>query len=265
MFNNNAVLKPSDHAELGLLPTRDWSFAQDQQLLPLVVSEIADAALEYPLVFIPGKPLVYALVALERGHNAYLRADGHWHARYIPARLRAYPFGLTPIPGQQGRYALVIDRDAPQLQTERGDPLFTGDELSEPVRLRLRLLERMQQQEGTTQRVVTAIREAGLLVQRSLQVRKPDADTPALGGFEVVDEKRLNRLDPTEFAALRDAGALPLVYAHLLSLANLRQGPLAGKYPELANPAARPQESGTLFGAGDDTLQFDFDDPQTPH
>jgi len=75
-----------------------------------------------------------------------------------------------------------------------------------------------------------------------VQVRHPDVSTPSLGGFEVVDEKALNGLSPEAHLRLRDAGALPLVYAHLLSLANLRQGALAGKYPELAGGGAVAEE-----------------------
>ena len=233
MFRKNSVLRPADHGSLRVVPTRDWRFAAGEIVVPLVFSEMADAAREYPLIFLPGKTLYYALTGFEQGVNAYVDAEGRWMAAYIPARLRAYPFALTAVPEQPARYALVLDAEAPQLQTEEGERLFAGDDLSEPVKQRLRLLELMQKAEATTHRLVAAIRDAGLLVQRSVRVRNPDAATPALGGFEVVDERKLNGLAAEEFEKLRATGALPLIYAHLLSLANLRQGALARKYPEL--------------------------------
>jgi hypothetical protein len=55
----------------------------------------------------------------------------------------------------------------------------------------------------------------------------------------VVDEQKLNGLSDAKFNKLRKAGALPLVYAHLLSMANLRQGVIAGKYPELDTASDR--------------------------
>src|SRR5690606_6219718 len=80
----------------------------------------------------------------------------------------------------------------------------------------------------------------GLLVERTIQVSKGGKLTNVVKGLKVVDEKKLNQLPEADFVSLRNKGALPLVYAHLLSWANFRQCPLAVKYPDLAaKPAVK--------------------------
>jgi hypothetical protein len=244
MFEKIVVLNSTQPSALRLAPTTDWRFCASELLVPLAYTEMADAAREYPLVFLNDKPLVYALLGFEQGVNAYVADDGRWRAHYRPARLRAYPFALAPVPGQTGRFALVMDADAPQLLQPQGEPLFVGGQPGPELKARKALLEAMAQAEPATRRVVQAIRAAGLLVDRAVQVREPAPDRPALGGFQVIDERALNALPDAAFAALRQAGALPLVYAHLLSMANLRQGALAGRYPELLRTAGAANATG---------------------
>jgi hypothetical protein len=233
------ALNPAQQSDLKLLPSADWHFAANELLIPLAYSEMADAAREYPLVFLKDKPVFYALLGFEKGVNAYVADDGHWRARYIPARLRAYPIALAPVKESPGKFAIVADADAPQLSNEAkagSEPLFINGKPSPALQARIDLLQALQKAEPATQKLVQAIRDADLLVDRAIQVKMPSADHPALGGFQVIDEKKLYGLSDAKYNKLRKAGALPLVYAHLLSMANLRQGAIAGKYPELATP-----------------------------
>lgn len=238
MFEKSILLKASEHAGIMLGATRDWRFAAQEVIVPVVYSEIADVAREYPLLFIAGKSLLYALTGIEQGVNAYVGADGRWLATYVPARLAAYPLALAEVPQKPGEYALVLDGAAPQLLAHDGEPLFVAGEPSPLLKRRMQLLESMQKAERITHQVVNRIRDADLLVPRTIRVSRPGGEGSQLTGLEVIDERRLNALPHDAFAALRDGGALPVVYAHLLSMANLRQGVLVGRYPQLATPGA---------------------------
>ena len=246
MFKRTVALIPAQHEMLQLGTSTDWRFCADELLMPLACNEMADAAREYPLVFLKDQSLFYTLLGFEQAVNAYVAEDGHWRAHYVPARLRAYPFALAPVPETADQFALVMDADAPQLQQTEGEPLFVQGQPGPALKARIALLQAMAKADPTTRRMVQAIRSAGLLVARAVQVRQPSPERPALGGFEVIDEQKLNALPDDAFAALRKAGALPLVYAHLLSMANLRQGPLAGKYPELSAAASQRQPAQSM-------------------
>lgn len=233
MFKKPLLLKVTEHAGLTVAETTDWRFAANEMLVPVAFSEMADIAREYPLVFLNGKPLAYALTGIEQGVNAYVTDDGKWLATYIPAQLRCYPIGLTPIPSKPDEFAIIADADAPQIVSQTGKLLFENGQPSAFLQQRLDLLKTLQQAERVTQALVKVIQDAGLLKDQNITVKKAGQQTTQIKGLQIVDEQKLNTLPHEAFAKLRDQGALPLIYAHLLSLANLRQGPIAGKYPQM--------------------------------
>ncbi|MFW6380351.1 MAG: SapC family protein, partial [Halorhodospira sp.] len=86
-----------------------------------------------------------------------------------------------------------------------------------------------------------------------------------LGGLYRVDEARLNALEGAALERLRDAGALPIAYAQLLSTGQRR------RLEALAQVRQREQQlpgAEQVFGATDleqridwDALDFDDDSP----
>lgn len=237
MFKQLIPLRAEEHGELRLAETTDWRFAAQEMVVPIVFTEMADAAREYPLIFLKDKPLVCALTGVEQGVNAYIDGEGRWVANYIPARLRAYPFNLGNIPGKPNEFAIVFDAEAPQLLSAQGSLLFKDGQPSDFLNRRTELLKNLHRAEAATRSMVETIRSAGLLVDRSVRMQRRDKQDLHVGGMQVVDEKKLNQLPHEAFARLRDKGVLALIYAHLLSMANLRQGVIGGKYPQLRKQA----------------------------
>lgn len=252
MFERKEALKPAQHGGLRVFETNDYSYARGEVLAPIVIDEMADIAREYPIVFPDNQSgLPCALLGIEDGQNAYVDDHGRWQGIYIPAHIRRYPFMLgkagqaaAPAAQDKDRYIVLFDPDAPHFQDANGHPVFTlAGELTPHAQRRLALLESIQKAVPATQALVAAIDALGLLVERTIQVNKGGKLTNVVKGLKVVDEKKLNQLPDADFVSLRNKGALPLVYAHLLSWANFRQGPLAGKYPDLAAKADSKQPS----------------------
>lgn len=235
MFTNKLLLRADEHGDVRVANTLDWRFAAEEMVVPVVFREMADLAREYPLVFLAGKPMLYALTGVEQGVNAYVAEDGRWLASYVPARLRAYPFALTPVPGEEDQFALVLDADAEQALSSDGNRLYENGKPSDFLNERMQLLKMMQRAESVTKGMVDIIRDAGLLVERNITVRREALAAIQVKGLQVIDEKAFNDLSPEKFLELRDQGLLPLIYSHLISMANLRLGPIAGMYPELAS------------------------------
>lgn len=265
MFRNPQVLKAQAHIGLTLLPTTNYRFASGELFVPIVYSELADVAREYPLVFLKDRALPVALTGIEQGVNAYVAEDGKWLANYVPGRIRAYPFALTEMPEKPGEFAIAFDSEADQLGTDDGQSLFDASgKLNAALQARIDLLQQIKQQEGRTGQMLKTLRDFGILVERSIRIKRAGGEDSQLTGMEVVDEKALNNLSLDTFGELRDQGLLPLIYAHLLSMANLRHGAIAGKYPQMAQPQAKatqgPMTSDELFDEGDDEFTFDFGD-----
>jgi hypothetical protein len=230
MYKNMAPLRHKAHAELRLVPKTDHRFAQDLLLAPIVVDELAEAAREYAIVFPKGAALPAVLLGVRQGVNAYVGKKGEWLARYVPAHVRHYPFMLTrtqPTDDGLERLAVMMDLDSPLLSHSEGEPLFDAGKPAAAVQASIDLLRAMRARLPATQAIVAAMDKAGILVERQLRVQGQGRAEARATGIRTVDEKAFNALPTAAFNALRKAGALPLIYAHLLSLGNLRHGPIS--------------------------------------
>lgn len=256
MFEKTVALKFSEHGNLRVFESNDYRYAKGETLVPIVYDEMADIAREYPIIF-PNNhsSLPCALLGLEPGKNAYVAEDGLWLATYIPAHVRRYPFTFASAEaqGNQQRFMVFMDPEAPHFTDPNGYAVFTADGKPTPhMENRFALLQQMQKVTPRTKEMVATLENSGILVESTVSIQKADK-TNQITGFRVVDEKAFNALPDAAFVELRRAGVLPLIYAHLLSWANLRQGPIAGKYPDLVSKAGG---SGVPFLFESDTLDL---------
>jgi hypothetical protein len=236
MFKTLVPLKFSDHADLRFLPARGYAFAREQLVAPIVIDELGDVAREYPIVFPAGGGLPVALMGVQKESNAYVSPNGAWRAAYIPAHIRHYPLAITRVPAAPTEggaragddlHVVLIDVESPMLSRREGDPVFNDDgSLNEVAQQKIQLLNMLQSRAGVTQRLVREIEAAGLLIERAIRIKVEDEEDRQVTGLRVIDEAALNALDDPAFNTLRASGALPLVYASLVSWANFRQGPI---------------------------------------
>ena len=225
--------------------------------MPIVFDEMADIAREYPIIFPTNDSgLPCALLGLETGQNAYVADDGRWLGTYIPAHIRRYPFMLAntgKTEGDKESFVVVFDPEASHFKDPNGYQVFKPDgKPTQHMENRFALLQEMQKRIPRTIELVKSLETSGLLIERTVTVKKAD-QTQQVTGFRVVDEKALNELPEDAFLELRRMGVLPLIYAHLLSWANFRQGPIAGKYPDLMSKAGR---GNVPFQFEDDVIDF---------
>lgn len=211
-------------------PQMDWSVAAGVNALFVAGTEFGDVCREYPILFVragadaQGKPLMAPIAAmgLAQGENLFLQGKT-WRAAYIPALLRAYPFAIGRV-GAEQRAVLTIDIGWPGLSQTEGLPLF--DEAGEPSQH----LQSMQKQLEHIELEVQRTRELGsLLVAKDLlREMRFDAELPGgqklkVDGFFAVEEKQLTKLSDADLVAMHRNGVMGLVYAHLVSLGNLRK------------------------------------------
>ncbi|WP_028572295.1 SapC family protein [Desulfonatronum lacustre] len=257
MFTNVKSLEPAKHGNLRLRDTTDYLFAAQTMMAPVVFSEIADVALEYPITFPSRDDLpLQVLLGFEKGRNAYVSKDGRWLAKYIPLHFQRYPFALAKrdafSPDGKQAYSVVFDTDAPQISETVGSPLFAPDGEHSPILSdRMQLLEKFQKSEIATQRALSVISGCGLLKPFDLRVRTATG-VVSLTGMRRIDEAMLNSLPDHNLGELHRSNALALIYAHLISLPNLKRGPLAGE----ASGVATEGLAGTLIIGDDDMIRF---------
>ncbi|EGV28517.1 SapC family protein [Thiorhodococcus drewsii AZ1] len=260
-------MKPLDrkrHRALRLSHNQSYQFVSSRLLVTLVAAEVAHAAREYPVVFPVGDdPMPMALLGVKAGENLHVNGQGQWLGRYIPAVIRSYPFQLMMSEAEGSgvdstvRAGILIDESAPHLSDQTGEPLFTETGDPSPVLLRVqKVLVALEQDRRRTVDLVSKLIGAGLLVERDLTVRPAgDAGAYQITGVRVVDKSRLKQLPSTELQDLMQSGALDLLYAHLLSLTNLKDGWMA-KQLAITATAENPDVMSDILGS--DTISFDF-------
>jgi hypothetical protein len=235
----------------------NYRFAANADVIPLQVSEVAQAIRHYPLVFLPGQgdqtPTLAALVGLGNGKNQFVSAQGHWRANtYIPAYVRRYPFVPMHVDGQT-EPVLAIDLEADWVK-QGGDFAFVDAEGKPTERLGqvMAFQQEYLQQAALTESMCAALLKADVLEPRTLNWIGEDGSPMQVNGLLGVEEARLKALVAESVLALHEADALGLAYAQLMSLSNLQfvlSGMPAGAEPDNGLEGAKVSRQRSQKGA----------------
>ena len=223
-MTNLVALTCDRHGSKGWRLPGGFTFAAHETIVPLAGAEFAKAALEMPIAFIevPGAYVPVGLMSPIVGRNFFIGPQGQWLGSYVPSALRAYPFALRQIEGSE-EAILCIDEDSGLLTENDGtvQGFFNADGApSEASKSILYFLSQVERNRAATLLAVTALRDAGVIEPWPLATKIDGQVTPLSGLFR-INEAALNALDDAAFLELRKAGALPLAYMHLLSMAQL--------------------------------------------
>ena len=186
--------------------------------------EFIDAARDYPIVFIEAgqgadgqrEVAPMAVLGLTQGENLMLGADGSWAARYVPALLRGYPFGLART--GDDNYVVVIDDKAEALTGGEGQALF--NEQGEPTPMldeRRKFLEQLEAEAQRTRLLGRSLLELELLQPMRFDATLPDGRNLTVDGFLTLDERRFADLPADKLMQIHKSGALALIHAHQAS------------------------------------------------
>ena len=224
MFQQLVPVNKERHAAKKVKRIESFDFASRFNLASVMVHEVARAAAIYPIVFIDdkGEFRPVALLGLEPGENLFVDASGRWHASYVPAIIRRYPFGLTTS-GREGQFTVCIDEGSPLVTDSEGAALFTDKgEPTEVIENVKRYLGELQQMDAFTREFCRFLRENELLTPLTMRVRRAN-EVKNIAGCHVVNEEKLNKISDEKFLELRRRSYLPPIYAHLVSLSQLER------------------------------------------
>lgn len=224
-YENVAPVSSQRHAQLSI-ERPNFAFAARVNSVPLTAVEIPAAALEYTIVFAGNEEAVAPVVVLglEGGKNLYVKEDGSWNAKYIPAFVRRYPFVFSQSEDKQ-TFTLCVDESWNGCNADgRGERLFTETgEKSEYLDRMLEFLKEYQKHFALTQTYCKRLKDLGLLEPMKAEFTLPSGERRALGGFMAVNRTKLKELPAEKLAELVRTDELELTYCHLLSLNNFRQ------------------------------------------
>jgi hypothetical protein len=119
---------------------------------------------------------------------------------------------------------LSVDMAWAGLSQTEGLPLFDeAGEPAEPLKTVTRQLEQLETEVQRTLEIGRLLLDKDLLREMRFDAELPGGDKLKVDGFLTVDEKQLAKLADADLLALHRTGVMGLVYAHLLSMGNLRK------------------------------------------
>lgn len=230
LYKNAVAVDTAAHRQLKLVSgVSDWNVASRMNAVFVASVEFGDACCEYPLVFIEagkdesGQGLVapIAVLGLTDQTNLY-NEGGTWRAMYMPALLRAYPFGIARQDAE--RVVVVIDDSYPGWSQTEGTPLF--DEEGKPSQMLAGMRDQLEQIEQEIQRTRlfgSLLVAEGLLQPMRFDATLPDGKTLTVEGFMTLDDKKFAELSDDKLLEFHKNGVLGLIHAHQISLRHMRR------------------------------------------
>jgi hypothetical protein len=224
------TIEPINLEQHGKMKVRGITSVPDvgrNHAVPLTVDEFSLVQRHYPIVFsITEAPVPIALMGLNEGVNVFLDENGRSSdpSLYIPAYLRRYPFLLAKLRPDADELSLCFDPTAGAVgDFEDGEPLFDGDQPSAATQAILEFCEQFEAAGLRTNAFVEELVKSDLLMDGEVAIQPEGANQPFVyRGFRMIDEEKLRNLRGDELRKMNQNGLLPLIYAHLFSLGQIR-------------------------------------------
>ena len=227
MFYEQALpLSASRHADLCVEAGSGYAFASNASAVPIMAAEFIPAASEYAIVFTAiGDEVVPAVVlGLRADQNLYLGTDGKWNAKYVPAFIRRYPFVFSTSADRK-TLTLCIDETYAGFNREgKGQRLFGADGTpAEYTQKVLAFLQNFQTHFLRTRQFCQRLKALDVLEPNAVRLSGGSGANVAVGGFLVVNRKKLRGLPAEKLLELAKSDEMELLHLHLYSLRNFAE------------------------------------------
>ena len=211
-YKNPVVITSEQHASAKYRREKPAVFARDTGLIPLIISDISEAAKYYPIVFTQEEvPMPVALVGLER-HNYFIGPEGDWMVRcYAPSYIRKHPFLFMKLPEEK----LILCIEESCLIEEHnggGFSLYDGEHISTHTMNELEFCKRHHENHMETVNFCSEINDRGLLSPHESKVELKNKRCINTGGFQLIDQDRLKGLSERDILKWQNNGYLALIH-----------------------------------------------------
>ena len=220
-------LNATQHGKMKIRQLEKSPIIAQTHAIPVTVDEFGLAQRDYPIVFSIGdNPVPIALMGLNEGVNVFLDAEGRPvdTTIYIPAYIRRYPFLLARLTPDTDELSLCFDPNSGAVgEFDKGEPLFDGDQPSDATKAILEFCEQFETAGQRTTAFMDDLKKSGLLMDGEVAIQPEGYEQPFIyRGFQMIDDEKLRDLRGDELRKMNQNGMLPLLYAHLFSLTQMR-------------------------------------------
>ncbi len=223
LFYENATPVSSERHKKTSVKTgaNTYKFAEKVNSVPLTAIEFGQAAVEYPIVFSGTEETVMpcAILGATATRNLFVKQDGSWGGKYVPAFIRRYPFVFAQDDGGK-KLILHIDESFEGVnKDDRGERLFDSDGTqTQYLKNVLAFLQDYQQRFNRTQLFCKRLLELDLLRPMEAQFSLPSGERQSLSGFQTVDREKLKAVSNEDLGKMMRTDELECLFLHLSSL-----------------------------------------------
>jgi hypothetical protein len=220
------AINSASHSKVKIMSNPNFIQSKNKHFVPVLVHEFMSASQEFPIVFVKdvdtGQFNAIALLGLKPKENLFFD-EKSWQASYVPQALTLYPFVIHQEDGKD-KALLCFDEDSPLVNEVKGQTLFdkNGTQekwLAEKGEAVVDYIEKTE----ITKHFIKLLLSKELLAPQTLNLKIEGEEEYTLAGLYVIDEQKLNALSDKDFTELRKTGAIPAIYASLLSMQRIHQ------------------------------------------
>jgi len=195
-------------------------------LVPAVMSEFTNMAVQYPLVITKhadtGQFVVAAMLGFEQGENLFWR-DGQWQGLYLPLQIRRQPFFVSnPEQKDSGDFVICFDSESPAITSNDGQALFSDNGVdTEFFQQAKSCLAQLLAGELANKQLLEQLEKMELLQVMKMEVTFANQQCTTLNGFYTIDTEKLAALSAEKISSLHKAGLLQAIYTLITSLGQI--------------------------------------------
>lgn len=224
-MSRHVILDSASHLNLRVRTEASAELGDGIMTCLAVPAEFRRLATEFPIVFRHDPETdsfsAVALFGFEAGENLFLE-EGQWDASRKPLALAIQPF-LVGRPQGDGLVQVHIDLDHPRVSTD-DDGVRLFDDQGQPspfVEEIATMLAALDEGYRESADFFAALDRYELFEPFSMDVTMDDGGQHRLVGYHLINEDKLNLLEPGALAELHSAGYLLPAFMAIASLGNL--------------------------------------------
>ena len=222
IFKKPEILNKEVHKDLAISGYKDYQFSKDAYIVPIGLNEMMTAQKSLIIVFIKeanGSIFPATILGGEKSGNLLLTKENTWKEnKYIPAALRAYPFGIG---SSENQTFVTVDVDAEVFKNKDGKRIIQNDQsFTDQGKHAIKFVQDVYNSIEEAKQFTSNIEALGILKQANLTIEINKEKHELTQGLYIIDENSLNKLESRKLKKLATQGLMKYIYSHLLSLSN---------------------------------------------
>jgi len=224
------------HKHLKITPEKAELHGAELNLIPAVVAEFNNLAVQYPIVLTKngetGAFVCTTLLGFEKYENLFWQ-NGQWQGVYVPLQIQRQPFFVGDAANEastkNGDYIVCIDVDSPTIvESTTNNEQFeyqtlfteTGED-SQYFQQAKQCLAQLLQGEIDNEKLINMLVKLDLLQPLSVEITFVDEKSTRLNGLYTIDQDKLSALADEHIIALHHHNLLQPIYTMIASLGQI--------------------------------------------